>query len=608
MLIFDPQHYLFTRLSHSALIVGVGILMLGTVVLFRERMSRIAVRYWLLTVAISTWLLSYGMAYASLREAAVLQWFGLGSLGVVFVPPALFGLVACIVQSERQLRPLLRAYLAVSLLFAAALLLPGVFLDGLYRYPWGPAARYGWMGMLYILYLYAVGGRALVLLLREYRQSTHRQNRRRLLWVLSAFGIGNLASLDFAVNLGIPLYPAGFALIAVYVLSSSLIMLRDRLVFLTPEIAVREVLETMQGAVIVADLEGRVRVVNRSAEEMLGVRKTDLIGRDLAALGIIPAEIQPAVLAGDRPVHRELTWSGGPGHRTAVSVAASVVTDERSRMPLGVVYVAHDITRRMESEERLTRFAEELQTANRKLEGLDRLKSDFVTVVSHELRTPLTSIKAFVDLLQIKQEMPDSRKAKLLKTISEESDRLGRLINDLLDLSRIESGRMAWNEGPCSLADIIGTSVEGISLLARHKAIEVTTSLAEGLPDLRGDRDRLVQVMTNLLSNAVKFTPPGGQVTVAACKEPELPQQVIVTVTDTGRGIAAHDLPMVFEKFHRSIDGDGGMAEGVGLGLSISRQIVEHHGGRIWADSTPGGGSTFRFSLPIDGHGQRGSP
>jgi PAS domain S-box-containing protein len=604
MPIFDPLNYSCTPLSLSVLAVGAGMLLLGTLVMLRERLSRIAVRYWLLTVAISTWLLSYSMAYAALRDVAVLQWLRLGSLGVVFIPPALLALVACIVQQEREVRPFIGAGAGLSLLFTAAVFVPGFFVTGLYRYSWGPAARYGWPGVLVILFLYVFSGLAFVLILREYRRSTHPINRRRLKWVLIAFSVGFLATLDFAVNLGIPLYPAGFAAIAVYVISSFLLMVRDRLVFLTPEVVMKEVLETMQGAAIVVDLEGRVRVVNRAAEEMLGYRKADLVGRDLASLEIIPPEVQAGALAGDRAASRELVWTDGGGRRTVVSVAASIVIDERSRTPVGVVYVAHNITRRFEAEERLKRFAEELQAANRQLEGLDRMKSDFVSVVSHELRTPITAIKAFVDILQIKPDMPPDRKMKMLRTVSEESDRLGRLINDLLDLSRIESGSIAWHEGTLSVADIIRTSVEGITPLAANKGIEIVTAVADALPELRGDRDRIVQVMTNLLSNAVKFTPAGGRISVAARSEPGPPELVVVAVSDTGRGIPEKDFPLIFDKFHRSENGDSDMIEGIGLGLNISRQIVEHHGGRIWAESVPGEGSTFRFSIPVSTGGK----
>jgi len=601
MPILDPLNYSFTPLAHKVLIVGAAMLLLGSVVLVRERLTRIAVRYWLVTVVISVWQLSYSLAYAALREDLSLLWFRLGSVGVVFIPPALLALVAHIVQEGRAARTFLRAGSTLSLLLAAAALVPGLFVTGLYHYPWGPAARYGWPGVLCVLSLFAHGGFALALCLRTYRRRIHPFNRRRLRWVLIAFSIGNLAALDFGVNLGIPLYPFGFAAIAVYVVSSFLLMIWGRMVFLTAEVAIREVFETMQGAAIIVDLEGVVRVVNRAAEEMLGRGKADLVDRDLASLALIPRDMQDAALAGSRLAPRELAWKDLAGRRVVVSVAASLVTDEQSRIPVGVVYVAHDITRRVGAEERLTRFAVDLQAAYGQLEGLDRMKSEFLTVVSHELRTPITSLKAFADILLMKPDMASDRKTKLLRIMSEESDRLGRLVNDLLDLTRIETGGIAWRDETLSLADLIRTAVEGIAPLAANKEVELTTALAQPLPDLRGDRDRLVQVMMNLLSNAVKFTPAGGRISVSARIEPGQPPQAVVVVEDTGVGIPAEDMPRIFEKFHRSDSKDQGceMSEGLGLGLAISRQIVEHHGGRIWAESVPGQGSTFRFTVPV---------
>ena len=242
----------------------------------------------------------------------------------------------------------------------------------------------------------------------------------------------------------------------------------------------------------------------------------------------------------------------------------------------------------------------QLESSQERLRELDRLKSDFVSNVSHELRTPLATIRVSVENLLdgLAGEM-NPILLRSLTRVKDNTDRLTRLITDLLDLSRIESGTVAWREGTLSVADIIRTSVEGITPLATNKGIEMTTAAADALPGLRGDRDRLIQVMTNLLSNAVKFTPPGGRISVATHSDPGPPELVVVAVSDTGRGIPAKDLPRIFDKFHRSESEDSDVFEGIGLGLTISRQIVEHHGGRIWAESVPGEGSTFRFSIPV---------
>ena len=187
-----------------------------------------------------------------------------------------------------------------------------------------------------------------------------------------------------------------------------------------------------------------------------------------------------------------------------------------------------------------------------------------------------------------------------LSARNDESDRLGRLINDLLDLSRIEAGIITWRTGPVSLNDVINASVDGVLPLARNKGLQLKTAVEEPLPSVHGSRDRLVQVVTNLLSNAVKFTPGGGTVTVGARCETGPGPQLVVTVSDSGAGIPAEDIALIFDKFHRSGDELTTRTEGTGLGLTIARQIIEHHGGRIWATSTYGAGSVFSFSLPLD--------
>lgn len=247
----------------------------------------------------------------------------------------------------------------------------------------------------------------------------------------------------------------------------------------------------------------------------------------------------------------------------------------------------------------LQRSSGELQEAYRKLETLDELKSDFISTVSHELRTPITAIKAFVELILMKPDMQRERLLRLLETVNRETDRLGRLINDLLDLSRIESGMMKWKDEELSLHEVIQAAVDGMAPLLKNRNIRLTVE-GTGVPaPAVADRDRMTQIMTNLLSNAVKFTPEGGAVSVSVRNERVPLPQIVVSVSDTGPGIPPEEIERIFDKFHRSDDMLDNKVEGSGLGLSISRQIVEHYGGRIWATSERGKGSTFAFSIPL---------
>ena len=381
-----------------------------------------------------------------------------------------------------------------------------------------------------------------------------------------------------------------------FFLYASLIILKYRMVDITPEVATRQILETMQGAVIVEDLEGKIRVVNRTAQEMLGYEKKELLGKDLAAVFPGGVDLRNKIRTGEKAAAQEAVWTGRDGVPHEVDISASSLADDRDRMPVGIVYVAHDITKRKQAEDRLRTYSDELAAANKKLEALDRLKSEFVSTVSHELRTPLTSIKANVELILLKPSLQQEKKHRLLVTINEESDRLTRLVNDLLDLSRIEAGTVQWRREEVSMNSVIRISLDAILPLLRKKGLALKTAVAEAIPAISGDRDRLVQVMNNLLSNAVKFTPAGGVIAVTARQEG---QQLIVSVEDTGAGIPAEDIAFIFDKFHRSRD--QAMTEGTGLGLTIARQIVEYHGGAIHVSSVYGAGTTMTFSLPVGG-------
>lgn len=247
----------------------------------------------------------------------------------------------------------------------------------------------------------------------------------------------------------------------------------------------------------------------------------------------------------------------------------------------------------------LRRSSLELHSAYKKLEMLDKLKSDFLSTVSHELRTPLTSIKAFIELVLLKPNMDPDRKTRLLQTINDESDRLGRLINDLLDLSRIEAGMMQWKDKRVSLDNIIQRSVAGIAPIAQKKGMLIHAPRTVSLPLVLVDEDRMVQVVTNILSNAVKFTPVGGNITIEARQETAPQNRLVVEISDSGPGIPPAELEFIFDKFHRADDGATSSIEGTGLGLSIVRQIIEHYGGTIWAANRPGGGSVFTFTVPV---------
>jgi len=253
---------------------------------------------------------------------------------------------------------------------------------------------------------------------------------------------------------------------------------------------------------------------------------------------------------------------------------------------------------RVDSRENMICFVRDIterKQAEEKLHELDRMKSEFISSVSHELRTPLHSIKGFGKLM-LEGKVPDPETQKeFLTIIDKQSEHLGKLIDSLLDISRLESGRFQIQKRRMSIKNIIHNVVESSYTLAHDRGLVINEDIPSILPEIEADGERLEQVMVNLLGNAIKFSNDGGSVTVKVeAKDGELMAQV----TDHGIGILEEAIPHLFERFYRANDT---MARGgTGLGLYIAKQIIEAHGGHMWVESKVGEGSTFGFSLPLD--------
>ncbi len=239
----------------------------------------------------------------------------------------------------------------------------------------------------------------------------------------------------------------------------------------------------------------------------------------------------------------------------------------------------------------------ELRRLNEELKKADQTKSDLISMVSHELRTPLATIKEFTGILTDKIAGPvTADQQEYLAIIQGNVERLARIIDDLLDMAKLEGGHLLLNKGMTEVAPLLKQVLQSLQPLADSKQIVLDLHLPESVPSIFADADKVTQVLTNLIGNAIKFTEASGRITVSVVAEPN---EVRLDVTDTGVGIAPEDLPKLFEKFQqlRRMPGASG-GKGTGLGLAISKRLVELHGGRIWATSTVGTGSTFSFTVP----------
>lgn len=340
-----------------------------------------------------------------------------------------------------------------------------------------------------------------------------------------------------------------------------------------------------------------------------------LLGRFLGPQRAQEAFADYAVKAGFRTIDQlqpdaafmhfaENLLAGAIGASSARVMLASVVQEE----PLGMDEVLNILdeasqliaySHQLEQKSRaLEEATTELREANERLKELDRLKDDFISTVTHELRTPLTSIRAFSEILRDNPEMAAGQRAEFVLIIVKESERLTRMINQVLDLSKLESGQAEWHSTLLDLRDVIHEAASTTSQLMRDNGVSLTLDLPDDVPHVRADRDRLVQVMLNLVSNAVKFCPrQDGRVRIGLRVVDGALQ---VDVQDNGVGVAPADHELIFEKFRQVGDTLTGKPQGTGLGLPISRQIVEHFGGRLWVRSELGQGATFSFTVPLE--------
>jgi len=306
---------------------------------------------------------------------------------------------------------------------------------------------------------------------------------------------------------------------------------------------------------------------------------------------------------GDLVQFAERLLAGAIGAASARAMVASVIKGEGVSLDeimqiLDETSQVLEYSRQLEQKSKALEDATaELQAANERLKELDQLKDEFLSTVTHELRTPLTSVRSFSEILYDTPDLKTEERQKFLGIIIRESERLTRLINQVLDLTKIEAGRMDWQMGKVDLKAVIEDAIATLSHRFQERSIALRRELPENVPAVMGDRDQLMQVVINLLSNAEKFCrPKTGNVVVSLKVGPD---EIVVSISDNGPGIALKDQELIFEKFHQVSDGTTGNPTGSGLGLAISRKIVEYFGGRIWVASDIGKGAVFSFAIPL---------
>jgi len=375
----------------------------------------------------------------------------------------------------------------------------------------------------------------------------------------------------------------------------------------------RKLLHAAPDAILEVNEEGRILILNEAVERMFGYSRVELLGLNVD-------QLVPASMRGGHAQHRE-AYAKRPNTRpmgTGLELQGqrkdgSLFPVEISLSPnwiegsLHVIASVRDITERKAVEDRiralreqytaeLTIKNEQLEARNREVERANRQKNEFLASMSHELRTPLHTIIGFSELLTEQLEVPlGEKQQRFVGHILQDARHLLELINEILDISKIESGRLELKRESFDFSQCVEEVLAGI----RHQAAtkNITLENKNSFHDsLYADRLRVKEILYNLLSNAVKFTPAGGRVWLEAFSEGDI---LHVSVNDTGIGIPEKEHPSIFEKFYQVGDAAGGAREGTGLGLPITKHLVELHGGTIDVESRPGKGSSFRLTFPL---------
>lgn len=336
------------------------------------------------------------------------------------------------------------------------------------------------------------------------------------------------------------------------------------------------IVESISDAIIVCDSESNIQLMNRSAEELLNIREIEVLGKNLHRSLRDERLLSIFRNPGDQSIagqpYLQFQFRGRQVYlRPRVSEIPSLHR-ERS----GVVLVLQDVTQ----------FKE-----------LDKLKSDFMAAVSHEFRTPLTSINMGVDILRQKLAGPLTREQEeLLSASKQDCERLTKLVRELLQLSKLESGKIEMREDMVAIRKVIEATLQPYQIQFREKGVELKICIGEDLPSLIGDEQQFSWIISNLVNNALRYTDAGGVVEVNAQAEGE---HLLLQVNDTGRGIPPEFMDKIFDKFVQVKQSLNSTPGSVGLGLAIAKEIVEMYGGKIWANSVVGKGTTFFIHLPF---------
>ena len=560
--IFDASSYVFNVFSVPTALAASSVLLLGVLVLLRERLSQISRLFFFVTLTVTIWLFCLSWTYSSANPAVALWWAKASFLGVPFIAPATYHFTVGLLRIYHQYRRVVWGSWLLSALFAMVAIGTDILIIRVDLYWWGYYTRYGWLGALFILFFSCLLVASMAHYVTHLRDVPPGRQKKRIQGLMLAFGFGYTGIVDFIPTYGLPLYPFGYLSILAFVLLAARAIWVYRLVEITPAFAANEIMETMSDALLVLDRDGVVRVVNRAARELFGYSKSELTNKPVAeAITSERFGEKLTALVWDVSLQDyEMLYQNRRGDKRVLCVSASVARDDGGE-PAAAICIVRDITEEKRAQEeirqlnehlelRVTERTAELEKANQELESeiaerkraeaerarlliseqaaraqaeeAVRAREVLLSVVSHDLRNPLSAIKSTARLIQKLLGSSDSARdpnvdAGLIR-IEAASNKMNFLIDELLDFARVQAHQ------PLALyrrdIDLVEMARQVAATHQQHTERHKVTVKCD-LVHLQGlwDPLRLERMLDNLVSNAIKYSPQGGEVSIEVSRE-----------------------------------------------------------------------------------------
>jgi PAS domain S-box-containing protein len=609
-------------------------IVLGFYILYinpKERLNRL---YSLVTFSLAIWSAGNFLFFMSTTPEGALAWDRLGTIGSSLTAAFLLHFFLVFTKQAFRRGYILFLYLPI-LFFTFIDSTTSLIVESTRLAPWGYAIV---PGILYIPYTISVALYTVIGILFCYRfylktESPKEKMQAKLIIIaVSAPLVVGITTEIVPEVMGFEIVPLASTLSTLTAIIVAYAIVKYGLMTITPEMAAENIIETMTDYLIVVDDKRNVALVNRSCLEVLGRRKEELIGRRLDAVfpeerslfkeigkdahlrnyetriltkdkKLLPISLNSSKIADKfggvagfilmmRDTRKARELIGRLEERTG---ELDVKINELTKTKSAILNMMEDME---EANREMVKTKEELERSLKELKEMDVKKDQFISIAAHELKTPLTSIHGFSQLLQNRKVSNNfTKRNKYLKIMDHETKRLAKLVNDILDLSRIDLGTVKFSLDEVNINRLIEDVKKEMNVQMNEKGLESEYDIEKGIPRIVTDREKLTEILINLIGNAVKYTPKG-KITVRAFREGS---GVRFIIKDTGIGIAKEEQKRIFERFYQVDSSYSRKAGGTGLGLALCNEFVDLLGGRLWVEGEVGKGSEFNFTLPIGG-------